>query len=104
MKPSGGIRDIANKRVYKEKKDYGIVPEYLKHKNEMIAKMKNQEKELVSHEKMLKNKGYFHVSKEERLKILSDLKDNWKRLEAEYMKLSLVVDTVPKIARYDTFI
>lgn len=47
-------------------------------------------------EEILKS-GLIPLPEEERLRILEGLKANWEKLNAEYMKMSLVVDTVPKI-------
>ncbi|KAJ3396583.1 hypothetical protein HDU92_002531 [Lobulomyces angularis] len=44
-------------------------------------------------------RGLVPLPEEERLKILNGLKNNWERLNSDYQKLSLTVDTVPKIAR-----
>lgn len=47
----------------------------------------------------LEEKGIVAMPEEERLKILDGLKKNWGKLNLDYQRLSLTVDTVPKIAR-----
>ena len=39
------------------------------------------------------------LPEEERVRVLEGLKANWEKLNLDYQKLSLTVDTVPKIAR-----
>lgn len=39
------------------------------------------------------------LPEEERIKILEVLKSNWEKVRSDYQRLSLTVDTVPKIAR-----
>ena len=39
------------------------------------------------------------LPEEERTRLLEGLKANWEKLNSDYQKLSLTVDTVPKIAR-----
>ncbi|KAJ3040596.1 hypothetical protein HK097_002518, partial [Rhizophlyctis rosea] len=43
--------------------------------------------------------GLVTLPEEERVKILEGLKKNWEKLNSDYQKLSLTVDTVPKISR-----
>jgi hypothetical protein len=61
-----------------------------------------QSKSLTVAEKqsaVLESKGIISMPESERLTILSGLKKNWQKLNFDYQKLSLTVDTVPKIAR-----
>ncbi|KAI8845401.1 calmodulin-binding-domain-containing protein [Chytridium lagenaria] len=43
--------------------------------------------------------GMVPLPEDERIRILEGLKANWEKLNSDYQKLSLTVDTVPKIAR-----
>ncbi|KAJ3045657.1 hypothetical protein HDV00_007783 [Rhizophlyctis rosea] len=43
--------------------------------------------------------GLISLPEDERAKILEGLKKNWTKLNSDYQKLSLTVDTVPKISR-----
>lgn len=47
----------------------------------------------------LARRGIKVLDEEERIRILAGLKTNWKKLNNDYQRLSLTVDTVPKIAR-----
>ncbi len=87
------------------KKDYGKVPEYLQHR---IVSMKKAELEYANsmaqqqHEQeteQLKQQGIVVLPDEERHRILKGLQENWEKLNQDYQRLSLTVDTVPKIAR-----
>ena len=63
-----------------------------------LAKQKAQQNfDKSSQIKMMDGKVL--LPEEERLRILTGLKANWEQLNSDYMKLSLTVDTVPKIAR-----
>jgi len=90
---------------YLEKKDYGKTPEYLKQRNvEMreaelklatrLAKERD-EREIIA----LEAQGIVLLPDEERERILKGLQENWEKLNKDYQRLSLTVDTVPKIAR-----
>lgn len=92
---------------YLEKKDYGKTPEYLKQR---IIEMKEAEINFatrLANEKneketmTLESQGIVLLPDEERERILKGLQDNWEKLNKDYQRLSLTVDTVPKIARFD---
>lgn len=73
-------------RVYVCKKTYGKMPQYPKkevkiEKQEVVEKKENK------------------LEEETRITLLQGLKENWQKLNSEYQKLSLTVDTIPKIAR-----
>ena len=87
------------------KKDYGKTPEYLKQR---ISEMKHDEYELATllakqveekEKAMLEQQGIVILPEEERERILKGLQANWEKLNKDYQRLSLTVDTVPKIAR-----
>ncbi|KAJ3221562.1 hypothetical protein HK099_003407 [Clydaea vesicula] len=90
---------------YKEKKDYGKVPGYLAKRITEQQNIKQQRELEYSERKIMEKRqselerGLVPLPEEERLKILNGLKNNWERLNSDYQKLSLTVDTVPKIAR-----
>ena len=88
---------------YLIKKDYGRTPEYLAKKMDSDAAEKQRkadEKEAqIQAAKQFRN-GLVLLPEEERHRILDGLKANWEKLNLDYQKLSLTVDTVPKIARY----
>ncbi len=44
-------------------------------------------------------RGIIPLPEEERLRLLDGLRQNWDKLNGEYQKLSLTVDTLPKINR-----
>lgn len=89
-----------------KKKDYGRTPEYLKErmafKKEIelvLAKNLSLKKDRAEID-ALEERGIVVLAAEEQSNILKGLNDNWARLNKEYQKLSLTVDTVPKITRY----
>lgn len=83
--------------VYREKKDYGRAPEYLvKVKKEIKEK---RQKELLAQQVDTKPKDFVVLAEEERLRILDSLQKTWEKLNTEYQKLPLVIDTLPKITR-----
>lgn len=92
--------------MYREKKDYGKVPEYLAKRITIQQEEKSRlAHEASEHEKnhQWKNqieRGIVPLPEDERIKILDGLQANWDKLNSDYQKLSLTVDTVPKIARY----
>lgn len=92
--------------VYRAKKDYGRNPNYLTERKKEQTEMKLIEMErlaAIAAQKRNGNgsrdNGVVPLPDEERLKILEGLKLNWEKLNSDYQKLSLTVDTVPKIAR-----
>jgi hypothetical protein len=87
---------------YLTKKDYGRTPDYLnKRMQQMTLEQQQFEDEQLAAEKAAKQvrNGCVQLPEEERLRILQGLKSNWEKLNSDYQKLSLTVDTVPKIAR-----
>jgi hypothetical protein len=91
---------------YLGKKDYGKVPDYLRQRIQemkedelalanLLAKKKD-EREVMA----LEAQGIVVLPDEERERILKGLQDNWEKLNKDYQRLSLTVDTVPKIARF----
>lgn len=87
---------------YRTKKDYGKTPEYLaKRKQEKIqeeAQAAAEAKEKRQRDEMIK-RGIIPLPEEERQRLIAGLKANWESLNHEYMRLSLTVDTLPKINR-----
>jgi len=83
------------------KKDYGTVPEYLirrKSEQDKLAKLQEAQEEQAKREAIMAS-GLIPLPEDERIKILEGLKANWQKVNQDYMKLSLTVDTVPKINR-----
>ena len=91
--------------MYTTKPDYGKVPDYLSKR----TSASKEEKSLLQHEMSEREKaqilaaqmerGIVPLPEEERQQVLFGLKNNWERLNSDYQKLSLTVDTVPKITR-----
>lgn len=84
---------------YRLKKDYGRPPAYLSDRKEELHQQA-EKKKLQQQNASLTHSDFIQLPEQERLHILEGLKRNWQRLNTEYMKLSLVVDTVPKINRF----
>lgn len=84
------------------KKDYGIAPDYLVKKiqkdkeDRQIAQAEAEAAQQAA--KQFKN-GLVLLPESERTQILDGLMTNWEKLNGDYQKLSLTVDTIPKIAR-----
>jgi hypothetical protein len=87
---------------YLTKKDYGRTPDYLVKKIEKAEednqKAQAEEEAAQLAAKQFKN-GLVLLPESERIKILDGLTANWDKLNGDYQKLSLTVDTIPKIAR-----
>ena len=87
---------------YLTKKDYGRTPEYLSKRIQAQAEAKTlkekQDQEAFIKSQQVRN-GLVLLPEDERLRILDGLKANWEKLNQDYQKLSLTVDTVPKISR-----
>lgn len=86
---------------YIHKPDFAKVPEYLaarKHEAaHLAAAWKEQQQHALATEQL--HSGLILMPQTERLAMLEGLRKNWEKLNLEYQKLSLTVDTVPKIAR-----
>ena len=91
--------------VFVEKKDYGKVPAYLskritqQHEEKIQFSAAQSERAQESIRRAQLERGIIPLPEEERLKVLEGLKLNWEKLNGDYQKLSLTVDTVPKITR-----
>ncbi|KAI8814112.1 calmodulin-binding-domain-containing protein [Cladochytrium replicatum] len=100
---SAATRKIDNRPQYRFKKDYGKTPTYIQQRNadsERSRELHAAELEEMQQHSLGKGKeGYVRLPEEERFRILGGLKANWEKLNSDYQKLSLTVDTVPKIAR-----
>ena len=87
---------------YLTKKDYGRTPDYLVKKIQYTEdeKKKKQAQDEAAHEaaKQFRN-GLVLLPESERTKILDGLMANWNKVNSDYQKLSLTVDTIPKITR-----
>ncbi|KAJ3126406.1 hypothetical protein HK098_007539 [Nowakowskiella sp. JEL0407] len=94
-------KPVDNKPVYRQKPDYGKTPEYLEKKKQQLTEQaaKSAEADKESNSQKIRSDGLVLLPESERLKILDGLKANWEKLNSDYQKLSLTVDTVPKIAR-----
>lgn len=90
-------------RSFLRKKNYGRNPIYLDQRiNEQEAQKQRLLQEMEFHElkQSMAPSNLVLLPEPERIKILAGLRANWDRLNTDYQKLSLTVDTVPKIARY----
>jgi hypothetical protein len=94
------------KPAYIAKPDYGKVPEYLSKRTAAYKDEKSQlQVAMTQHEKAQilaaqMERGVVPLPEEERMRVLEGLQYNWEKLNSDYQKLSLTVDTVPKISRY----
>ena len=90
--------------MYRAKEDYGRTPEYLEaHKLEMQQRQAEEmAREAALEQQRAAASGLTLLSDADRLQVLSGLKANWEMINREYGKLSLVVDTLPKITKCAT--
>ena len=88
-----------NSPSYLKKKDYGQTPGYLLKRRQENIEQQEQEKAAERARKEEENKRFTAMSEDDRLKILAGLQAKWEKLNSDYQKLSLTVDTVPKINR-----
>ncbi|KAJ3092477.1 hypothetical protein HK102_006888 [Quaeritorhiza haematococci] len=104
------IQSVAKKQPqappsYLAKKDYGKTPNYLQHRKEELHERKIQEKQDTEQARLDAVREsqlaarLVPLPEDERVKLLAGLKANWEKLNSDYQKLSLTVDTVPKITR-----
>jgi Calmodulin-binding len=90
---------------FTSKKEYGANPEYnQKRMQEAKARdaLEAENRAMMQSQKQalaLEEKGIVAMPEEERIKILEGLKKNWEKLNLGYQRLSLTVDTMPKISR-----
>jgi hypothetical protein len=86
---------------YIKKADFAKVPEYIharkREAQDMAAKWATQQQEAAARAQLAS--GLILMPQTERLAMLEGLRANWEKLNLEYQKLSLTVDTVPKITR-----
>lgn len=92
--------------VYVYKPDYGRTPEYVvrrkaeqDHEYQRRLEQLQQDGGGVENDELSDAPGLVQLPEDERLNVLEGLKRNWEKLNTDYQKLSLTVDTVPKIAR-----
>ncbi|KAJ3061325.1 hypothetical protein HDU98_002761 [Podochytrium sp. JEL0797] len=97
-----------NSPAYRFKSDYGKTPNYIHKRREAESQksfsMQDMEEALMTtpegkKQAQMMKEGLVPLPEDERAKILEGLKANWEKLNSDYQKLSLTVDTVPKIAR-----
>lgn len=88
-------------KVYIAKPDYGKVPAYLQVRKEELDHQAQEYMRMVESEQRRQQaaSGLILLPEEERLRVLSGLQSNLDALNREYGKLSLTVDTLPKITR-----
>jgi len=100
---------------YLKKKDYGLIPEYIKEmknsksKSQTLAdkphdfskrtKRNSNDVSYPSYYRQYNRPRMIKLPEEERLKILSGLRKNYELLSNEYKSISLVLDTCTKIKR-----
>jgi len=79
---------------YRNREDYGEVPEYIKQRN---AEVKQAQKEYDEYVRERMRQGAMQQLKDgERAGMIEGLKKNWEELQHEYLSLSVVTDTISK--------
>lgn len=85
--------------VYIHNSKFGKIPKYLeclKETNKRLNEMKLKEEEEKN--KMEQNQIRV-IDQEEKQKLLDGLKQNWAKMQEEYQKMPLLIDSVPKMIR-----
>lgn len=85
--------------IYIHMPKYGKVPKYLnllKENNERLRELKLKEEEAANEAERNKIRV---IDQEEKQKLLDGLKNNWQKLQEEYQKMPLLIDSVPKMIR-----
>ena len=86
---------------YRRKSDYGKTPEYLAQRKQELGQHQQQKQMAEQHAAAsAAASGYVMLPENERLDILAGLQKNLDKLNTDFAKLSLVIDTLPKINRY----
>lgn len=79
---------------------YGKTPMYLEKRKEQINQINQLSlKEKQEAEKEEYNKKVRELSQPEKKKLLEGLKYNWHKMQEEYQKMPLLIDSVPKMIR-----
>ncbi|XP_036616050.1 enkurin isoform X1 [Trichosurus vulpecula] len=82
---------------YINKKDYGIIPDYICKRNEDVKKLQEEYDSYV--QANLKKAAMKRLSDEERDTVLQGLKKNWEEVHKEFQSLSVFIDSLPKKVR-----
>lgn len=83
--------------VYIHTSKFGTVPEYLQNLKRIKINQIKEKEERVRNEE---NQNQVRViDDEEKKKLLDGLKHNWQKLQEEYQKMPLLIDSVPKMIR-----
>ncbi|XP_039088983.1 enkurin isoform X1 [Hyaena hyaena] len=79
---------------YINKKDYGVIPEYICKRNEEVKKAQEEYNNYI--QENLKKAAMKRLSDEEREAVLQGLKKNWEEVHKEFQSLSVFIDSIPK--------
>lgn len=86
--------------IYIHTPKYGTVPMYLEKRKDEINRIKQMSlKEKQQAEKEEYDKKVRELTQPEKNKLLEGLKHNWQKLQEEYQKMPLLIDSVPKMIR-----
>ena len=79
---------------------FGKTPKYLEKRKEEMTEVKEltlRQKERAEKEELMRK--IREISQPERKKLLEGLKHNWHKMQEEYQKMPLLIDSVPKMIR-----
>lgn len=79
---------------YRNRSDYGEVPEYIKQRNAEVRQAQKEYDEYVR--ERMRQGAMKQLTDVERDNIISGLKKNWEQLQHQYLNLSCVIDTIKK--------
>uniref|UniRef100_A0A8C5KWJ8 Enkurin, TRPC channel interacting protein n=1 Tax=Jaculus jaculus TaxID=51337 RepID=A0A8C5KWJ8_JACJA len=82
---------------YINKKDYGVIPEYICKRNEEVKKAQEEYNNYI--QESLRKAAMKRLSDEEREGVLQGLKKNWEEVHKEFQSLSVFIDSIPKKIR-----
>ncbi|XP_070509074.1 enkurin [Chironomus tepperi] len=86
--------------IYIHMPKFGKTPKYLEKRKEEMTEMKEmslRQKERAEREELMRK--IREITQPERKKLLEGLKHNWHKMQEEYQKMPLLIDSVPKMIR-----
>lgn len=82
---------------YINKKDYGVIPDYICKRNEEVKKSQKDYDNYI--QENLRKAAMKRLSDDEREAVLQGLKKNWEEVHKEFQSLSVFIDSTPKKIR-----
>lgn len=106
LMPTGERTPDPPKSIFKHE-NYGKIPDYLRANKELIEKEKQEEREDLKMQRAIRREQKRgHVLPEnERLELLSELKEQWGRTNKEYQEMThlVLLDTIGKVRKKERY-